>query len=307
MKGKSLDSLFPQLFDFDSMPSRVKVGETWILGPHKLYCGNSEDNKAVDDLLGGEKVALCFTDPPYNIGTQSYGSMKIDTRSGSIRSEENFRRMEKAELTKFNPSKFLEILETLFSDDHHASLIFPGWNLLNRYSLWAEERKLSVNHLVWCKDQPIPFGGHPYDDTEPLIYVRKNAKWNTKRNEVGRSTPLNRSSWLRYSRDTIMDAPHPTVKPLTLCMNMIELTTLPGELVYDPYVGSGTNIYACQLTGRRCVAAEISPEFCSFILMKYEQLFGIKPFREDEEHYGYEGIKPQALVDWTKKAGLIIN
>ena len=235
---------------------QVKTGDLWQIGEHRLLCGDCTDPAGVVRVMEGEKAEIVFTDPPYKMTVSGGGSLHESYAPIAARIEE---------ISDFDPSLFLSVLPSVFGKGHHSSFIFCSKDLLVDYLVYARENKLSYNVLVWKKKLVTPFGDSHRPDIEYIVFLRKNAKWN---NGLSRA---NYSRCLDYEQ--IRYEAHPTMKPVELIGNQLEITTDSGDVVIDFYCGSGSTLIACQNLGRRGRGIEISPAYCAVTLERMATAF----------------------------------
>jgi site-specific DNA-methyltransferase (adenine-specific) len=252
--------------DEADVETRCKPGDLWRLGNHRLLCGDSTKAEDVARVMGGEWATHVFTDPPYRFETKGAGCFgpAHDVGGHSIRKTMNA--ISNAGLAEFEPATFLAALPAFFRDGMHSSFIFCSKDLIPDYLNWARANDVGFNVLVWKKTGGvIPFGNGPLPDVEYLLLFRRAAKWNA-------ATQANRSKVLEYGRADVSD--HPTPKPVALVVNQLSLTTEQGDIVGDPFIGSGTTLIAAETLGRRCYGIEIEPRYCDIVLARWENLTG---------------------------------
>jgi DNA modification methylase len=254
-------------------------GDLWLLGPHRVLCGDATSAEVVARLLGERKPRLMVTDPPYGIeldsewrdraGLNGHGPaepsyMKKRTEghhettiSGDSRAEwsEAFALVPSLEVAYvWHASKFTrEVLDGLLRIGflHHQQII------------WDKGRTVLTRTLYWFQH-------------EPCWFVRKkNAPWYGKPGE-------NSTIWASPSPKFIMGSSdedkfdHPTQKPIELMRRPILNHLRRGELVYDPFLGSGTTLAAAELTERICFGIELDEKYVDVIVQRWEQLTGKK-------------------------------
>jgi DNA modification methylase len=172
-----------------------------------------------------------------------------------------------AEIIDFDPGAFLEIIPTLFSSGINA-YIFCNTDLVPDYLNWARENKYNFNILTWHKKSFIPASNnHHFPDTEYLIYISKSAKFNS-------GLPVNYGKYFVLDNEKSDD--HPTIKPLEILINEIQISSDRGDIVADLYAGSGSTLIACEKTDRRARVIELDPKYCDVIIQRWENLTGKK-------------------------------
>jgi len=152
-----------------------KLGDLWLLGNHRLLCGDSTIIDDVDNLMDGNKADMVFTDPPYLIQTQGGGVLQKSFKKTAERIKE---------IVDFNPTEFLKVLPNVFEEIMNT-YIFCNKDLIPDYINWAKENKYNFNILTWCKKQVVPFtGGHHYSDIEYIMYITKKPIFNNGLKDV---------------------------------------------------------------------------------------------------------------------------
>lgn len=239
---------------------RTKPGDLFALGDHLLLCGDAAEVASYERLLRDDRAAMTFTDPPYNVDYGNHGGRRPGIRRRTIANDsmdaeawETFVRAWAAHLLRFTDGAVYSCM---------SSKELP---LLSR--VFAELGGHWSDTLVWAKDA-FTLGRADYQrQYEPIWYGwREGAKrqWAGGRKqgdiwEVDRP----RTSEL-----------HPTMKPLELVERALENSSRRGDLVLDPFVGSGTTVIACERTGRRARAVELDPRYCDVVVARWETFTG---------------------------------
>lgn len=238
---------------------KAKTGDIYLLGKHRLMCGDSTSIDDVEKLMDGEKADMVFTDPPYNI--QTNGGCKGKIGKALRKQGENIEF-----ISNFEPEEFLNILPCVFNKNMNA-YVFCNKELLPKYLNWAVENKYSYNVLVWKKPTSIPIGDSHRPDIEYMLLFRKNAIWNNGLKNV------NYSRCLEYSRETGL---HPTMKPISLITNEMQISSNAGSNILDFFGGSGSTLIACEQLDRKCFMMELDPKYVDVIIERWEQFTGEK-------------------------------
>jgi len=231
----------------------------WQLGEHRLICGDCTDAAVVERVMVGERADLVTTDPPYNLEIGKGGAFS-KAHDKKIKDLEN--------IMNFDPSNFLVMLKKLFVD-YANFYIFCNTALVPDSCFWARHNNFRYNILTWHKKTFIPAGGnHHYPDTEYIIYISKNAVFNS-----GLS-----ANYGKYFIENNEKSPlHPTIKPIDIIENQVKISSNLGKIVADFYSGSGTTIIACENLGRKCRAVEISPAYVAVALERWSVHAGKTP------------------------------
>lgn len=238
----------------------TKLGDIYLLGNHRLMCGDSTVAETVAVLMDGHRADMVFTDPPYRIETE--GGCK-----GNIGHSLKKQGSDIAFIADFNPALFLAILPTLFNKNTVNAYVFCNKDLLPEYLQWAVTSKISFNVLVWKKPNAIPIGDSHRPDIEYMLLFRKNAIWNN-------AIPgVNYSRVIEASRETGL---HPTMKPIEIICNEMKISSNVQNIVLDLFGGSGSTLIACEQLSRRCYMMEMDPKYCDVIVKRWETLTGNK-------------------------------
>ena len=237
----------------------TKLGDIWQLGRHRLMCGDSTDKATVELLMDGKKADMVFTDPPYNIQTEGGCKGEVGKALRKQGKDIEF-------IADFEPKEFLNVLPCVFNKNMNA-YIFCNKELLPSYLNWAVENRYSYNVLVWKKPNAIPIGDSHRPDIEYMLFFRKNAIWNNGLKNV------NYSRCLEVSRETGL---HPTMKPISLITNEMQISSNKYSNVVDFFGGSGSTIIACEQLDRTCYMMELEPKYCDVIIKRWENLTGEK-------------------------------
>lgn len=233
----------------DDVPHRAKKGDVWILGEHRLMCGDSTNRGDVAKLIDGERVNMVFTDPPYGYEYQS--NMRTKT--------------EKFDVIE-NDDKILNFFPLLSGIVSGFVMVCTTWKVLDKWlPLFKRYFELS-NMIVWDKG-----GGYIGDlkhtfgtDYEVILCSNNGAEIQQKR--IG-------SVW-SIGKDNETEYKHPTQKPVALSGEAITHTTKPGETVLDLFGGSGSTLLACEQTGRKCFMMELDEHYVDVIIARWEKLTG---------------------------------
>jgi hypothetical protein len=249
--------------------SRVKRGERWCLGPHRLACADARSGEALRALLGGERAEVLWTDPPYGVGY-------VGKTRESLRIEGD------------HLQGLAELLEASFAAAD--GVLAPGARLYVAHpsgpSLLSFARAFCAagwdlrQDLVWVKDSMVLGHADYHFRHEGVFYGYKPGE-----SRHGRG---HRGWWGGNDQTTVFEVPrprasreHPTAKPVELIDAQLRNSSLPGAIVLDPFAGSGSTLIACEQLGRRCAAVEIDPSYCEVILRRWEAFAGQAAVRDD--------------------------
>ncbi len=250
------------------------VGDIWDLGVHSIACGNSLEGAIYAPLMGKDRAAMVFTDPPYNVPIDGFVSGK-----GKIRHREFA-----MAAGKMSRKEFREFLGTAFGhvvcyvQDGSLVYICMDWRhlaeLLAAVELHFSELK---NICVWVKDRAGM--GSLYRSQHELIIVAKKGKGRHRNNiELGRNGRHRSNTWNypsivseRRGEEGDLLALHPTVKPIRLVADAILDASARGDIVLDPFLGIATTLMACQRVGRVCRGAEIDALYVDAAIRRWQR------------------------------------
>lgn len=245
-------------------PKTVK-GDVWYLGEHRLMCGDSTSENDVKALMQDEKADLVFTDPPYKLETEGGCTGEIGKRLRKQGGDIDF-------ISDFDPTNFLNVLPLAFESGHFNAYIFCNKELLPIYLNWAVENKLAFNVLIWKKPSAIPIGDSHRPDIEYLLFFRKNAIWHNALKGV------NYSRCLEFGRESGL---HPTMKPVGLIGNELQISSNKDSVILDCFGGSGSTLIACEQLGRKARLMELDEHYCDVALQRWQKLTGKEAVRAD--------------------------
>jgi hypothetical protein len=234
----------------------IVLGDLFEIGEHRLLCGDSTDSDLIEKLLNGQKADLVFTDPPYKIETE--GGCKGITGQALKKQGKQIEF-----ISDFEPINFLNVLPILFENKKMNAYIFCNKDLLPDYLFWAKETGYSFNVLIWKKPNAIPIGDSHRPDIEYLLLFRKSAIWNNSLKDV------NYSRCLEYGRESGL---HPTMKPIELIANEMQISSNKNSLVFDFFLGSGSTMVASHQLKRKCYGMELDPKYCQVIIDRMKKL-----------------------------------
>ena len=256
-------------------PAVSRLGDLWILGDHRLLCGNALDSHAYGALLAGEKAAAVFTDPPYNVRVKGHVS------GNGARKHREFP-MASGELTEEAFCRFLaDAFGLMVSHSVEGATFFACMDWRHLFEIISAVRDLGcapLNLCVWVKTNGGM--GSLYRSRHELVLVfgRRDAtrvnnvqlgKHGRNRTNVWNYPGMN--SFARRGRTRGLDM-HPTVKPVAMVSDAILDVTTRGDIVLDPFCDSGTTLLAAERTGRRGFAIELDPGHVDTAIARWERM-----------------------------------
>ncbi|WP_421989935.1 site-specific DNA-methyltransferase [Roseococcus sp.] len=251
------------LTDPDEVPAPPEIpvsrpGDIWVLGRHRIICGDSTDPAVVEAVLGGVRPHLMVTDPPYGV--------LYDPA------------WRNAALPGANTARTGKVLNDHRADWSEAWALFPGdvayvWHGALHATTVADSLTSCGFEIraqvIWAKERLVMGRGHYHWQHEPCWYaVRGGATghWAGDRKQT--------TLWSIPSSDQDATTTHGTQKPVECMRRPIENNSSPGQAIYEPFCGSGTTIIAAEMSGRACHAIELSPAFVDVAVLRWQAFTG---------------------------------
>jgi len=253
-------------FDSDAAADEIsepisKTGDVWMLGKHRLMCGDSTSENDVNRLMVGRRADMVFTDPPYGVGYCG-GLKKRERLAGDEVGTEIY-------------AKALPALR-VHAADHAALYLWYADAHAAAAAAAAAGYKITAQ-IIWVKNNAqYMTSAHYKGKHEPCYYAYKKgkqAKWYGPNNEIT-VWDENRANKNEY---------HPTQKPVGLAARATKNSTKKGDIILDLFCGSGSTLIAAEQLGRICYGMEISPVYCDVIVKRWETLTGKKAVIEKNE------------------------
>ena len=244
-------------FDVDAeleKPPVTKSGDLWLLGNHRLLCGDSTKEETYTLLMDGKKANLVVTDPPYNVNYEgSAGKIKNDN-------------MENGRFYQFLLDAFT-CMEKVMENDASIYVFHADTEGLNFRKAFAEAGFYLSGTCIW-KKQSLVLGRSPYQwQHEPVLFGWKKKgrhQWYTGRKE---------STIWEFDKPK-KNGDHPTMKPVPLVAYPIKNSSMSNCIVLDPFGGSGSTLIACEQTNRVCHTIELDEKFCDVIVKRFIEQAG---------------------------------
>jgi DNA modification methylase len=266
----------PEVFcDEDDCPEApvepiTKLGDVWLLGEHRLMCGDSTSIDMVNRLMDGAKADLVFTDPPYNVASESKNYAADCSKAMNDLSNSEWDKDFDIRPSLLNAINSSQDSATYYVWSSHF-LIADIWDILKEYCDF-------YSYLVWSKPNPMPSLSkrHPTWNTELCAYGTRGTK---------RKVNFPKSGHFLSCREVVKksDGSHPTQKPIELIEPIIEFSSAKGQSVLDLFGGSGSTLIACEKLKRKCYMMELDPIYCDVIIKRYENYTGKKAILEDKD------------------------
>lgn len=256
--------------DDDDIPERCKPGDVWMLGEHRLICGDSTDKAVVNKLMNGKKAAMILSDPPYGMRLDA----DFSTIKGLLKSigRKNHTQGNKYENVKGDHDDFTPaLINTFFENFKYCKEMF-----LFGADYFAEllPDKNDGSWLVWDKrkESQAEAIGSEFE----LIWSRTKHKRRMLRHD-----------WFGFlSSEDAADARHrvhPTQKPVSLLVDILKQWGEKADIVVDLYGGSGSTLIACDQLEKKCYMCELDAHYCDVILKRWEDTTGGKAVLDNAE------------------------
>lgn len=277
----------------NEVETRVKLGEVWELGDHRLMCGDSTKEEDVARLMAGEEADLWLTDPPYNVAYEGGTAKRLTILNDSM-TDVDFR-------------AFLTDAFSVASEHLKQGGVFYIWHADSegfnfRFALRTTRELQLKQCLIWVKNA-IVLGRQDYQwKHEPCLYGWKDGAAHYFVEERNHPTVISFENkmtvdFAKMKKDEMRallerifseatptsiirepkparNAEHPTMKPVRLFGRLIQNSSRAGEIVLDTFGGSGTTIIACEQLGRQARLMELDPHYCDVIIARWERLTG---------------------------------
>ena len=234
-----------------------RPGDTWLLGAHRVRCGNATSAEDVGFLLDGNWPLLMVTDPPYGVAYDPAWRHRLGVnaskRTGKVLNDDR-------------------------ADWREAWALFPGdvayvWHGALHATTVAESLVAAGfairSQIIWAKQRLVIGRGDYHWQHEPCWYaVRKKGHWAGDRKQT--------TLWQIASRDQDAETVHGTQKPVECMRRPILNNSSPGQAVYEPFLGSGTTVIAAETVGRSCLAMELNPGYVDVAVSRWQAFTGEK-------------------------------
>ena len=239
----------------------TQPGDLWLLGDHRLLCGDSTKAEDVERLMAGAKADMVLSDPPYGVSYvgKTKDAMKVENDD-----------LGEQGLTALIVSAFDNAEANCRTGAYWYATVSPGPLHILFANDW-KRRGILRQIMVWAKDSMVLGHSEYHYQHEPILFgwIPGDRHQNSDRTR----TTLWKYDRPKASRD------HPTMKPVALWAQAVTDGSRKGEIVYDPFLGSGTTIIAAEQLGRKCYGMEISPQYCDVIVKRWETLTGKQAVR----------------------------
>ena len=275
MTGLTEDDTVPEL---PANPT-TRTGDLWVLGNHRLLCGDSTVISDVEKLMNGQLADMAFTDPPYNV---DYGNNAKDKMRGKDR-----RIMNDALGEGFYQFLYDACLNLLLVTKGACYVCMSSSELHTLQKAWIDAGGKWSTFIIWAKNT-FTLGRADYQrQYEPILYGWKDGTqhfWCGDRDQ---------SDIWNYNKPRVNDL-HPTMKPVELVERALKNSSKSRDIVIDLFGGSGTTLIACEKNNRQARLIEMDPKYVDVIIKRWEEYTGKKAIRESD---GAQYVESIALAD----------
>ncbi|WP_093291594.1 site-specific DNA-methyltransferase [Thermoactinomyces sp. DSM 45892] len=279
-----LSDMEPEEDDFDEEEAIDQIddpvtqkGDVWILGNHRLMCGDATMIDDVTKLMDGQRANMVFTDPPYNVSYTGKTSEALTIQNDSMNDDEFYQFLyhsfsNMCAVTEQGGGIYICHADTE-GVNFRTALMNSGWEL--------------KQCLIWVKNM-IVLGRSDYHwRHEPILYGWKSGSPHNWYGDRKQSTVWEIDKPVR-------NAEHPTMKPVVLPAKAIQNSCKPRGIVLDLFSGSGSTLLAAEQTDRVCYGLELDPVYCDVIIRRWEEFTGQKATRLSEEDNYSNAVKAKA-------------
>ena len=255
-------------FDLDEILEEIdepvtKVGDIWILGNHRLMCGDSTKKEDVEKLINNKVIDLIITDPPYNVDYEGV--------AGKIKNDH----LENNQFYEFLESAFINMFDSI-KEGGSIYVFHADTEGLNFRNAFMNAGFKLAECLIWVKNQFV-MGRQDYQwKHEPILYGWKEGVAHYFIDDRSQSTVL------EFEKPT-RNVEHPTMKPINLLVYLIKNSSKEEDLILDLFGGSGSTLIAAEQTKRKCYTMELDPRYCDVIVKRWEKLIGQKAEKQENK------------------------
>ena len=284
----------------------TKPGDLWLLGRHRLLCGDATVITDVERLMDGKKADMVFTDPPYNVNYEGGTKDRLTIKNDNMKDEDFFQFLYDSLLNMLTVSNPGSPIYICHSDGEgfpfRRAMKESGW-LMKQCIIWVKSSLVIGRQDYQWKHEPILYGWKPgaahrwYGGRKNTTVIEDNAQVVIEKQDdhaiIHLSLGLQQLAIKVSDYEVIFDGDdnhttvwriekpqrndvHPTMKPVGLCARAIGNSSKPGEIVLDVFGGSGSTLIAAEQLNRTCYMMELDPIYCDVIIKRWENFTGQK-------------------------------
>uniref|UniRef100_A0A6M3MH20 Putative methyltransferase n=1 Tax=viral metagenome TaxID=1070528 RepID=A0A6M3MH20_9ZZZZ len=252
-----------------------RAGDLWVCGDHRVLCGDSTEADQVGRLVDGQPVSLLLTDPPYGVSYADKNKFLNAIDEGNrIQDEIEGDHQTVEEMAVLWLAAFRQAFDVCAPGAAYYVCSPQRGELMLMMMMSIRDAKFLLKHaIIWAKNNHVLGRSDYHYKHEPILYGWKPGAGHKFYGGTGET-----SLWEidRPSQSKL----HPTMKPVALFERPVKNSSQTGERVYDPFLGSGTTMIACETLGRRCLGMEIDPRYVDVVVRRWEEFTGQKAVLE---------------------------
>lgn len=259
--------------------ANTKAGDVWLLGEHRVMCGDSTLEASVSVLFAGNRSALCFTSPPYNLGT-SVG-LRGGARKGAKTAYNNIDDDDK----KWHRLMHSFLANALaYSDVCAINVQLLAGNKIDLMRLFGEFAEKTIDIAIWSKSTSQPaMAEQVMNSAFEFVWLMSNEQKPSRRIKTASFARGCFSNVYTAAGASGHDASvHGAVFPLKVAAHYVSGLSPSGSSIYDAFLGTGTTLIAAEQLGRKCYGMELSPQYCDVIVKRWQTLTGKQAVRESD-------------------------
>jgi len=261
----------------ENIETRTNPGDLWLLGDHRLICGDATNEGDVSVLMNGHKADLVFTDPPYGVsygGGRAKGDHVKFKRGGGVKAHGMILNDDLKDDGLYNLIHDSIKNLNLFTKKGASKYICFSWKTYSSFESAIKQNGLSIKScIVWDKKSIGLGNSHYRPQHEFMFYIQGDWFGDKKQSDV----------WYSSRGDTGKYV-HPTQKPTDLIIRSLKNSSKEEDIVLDLFTGSGSTLIACEKVNRKFMGSELDPKYCDTIIQRWEDFTGKKAIKD----YGRE-------------------
>ena len=268
-QNSELESLFPEEKlpviedEYDpeevEVEAKVQVGDIWILGRHRLLCGDATKEGDMQLLMNNQMADLIITDPPYNVNYTGATKDQLKIQNDNMDNKKFHEFLLQSYQVMYNAASPGASIYVFHADteavNFRETFTQAGWKLA-QCCIWAKQSFVMGRQDYHWQHEPILYGWKP---TGPH-------KWYSDRKQ---------STLWQFQKPT-KNLEHPTMKPIELISYPLQNSSKKSDIILDPFGGSGSTLIAAEQTQRTCHTIELDPHYCNVIINRWEEFTGEK-------------------------------
>ena len=244
---------------------KINKGDIFKIGDHIVGCGDATDKDFVNKVIGKNKIRAIISDPPYGVAYVENKKGFVELGTTDTRKIEGDHLQSESEYTDFT-SKYLGAVIP-YLEESNACYLFNSDLMFSSLRSGIKQAGFYYSQmLIWIKNQPVMSRKDYLSQYELIAYG-----WFGK-HKIERSKSKNVIFYPKPNRSKL----HPTQKPIGLLRRLIPDNTKIGDIVYDPFLGSGSTAIACEHLGRKCIGIDIDEKYVQTTIARLEKLTGKK-------------------------------